>query len=54
LGQGRENAKEYLRQNPELADRIEQNIRHSSSDTMPMKVAVGTGRVEEDAEFALE
>ncbi len=30
LGQGRENAKEYLRQNPELAEELEQNIRLTS------------------------
>jgi recombination protein RecA len=33
LGQGRENAREYLRQNPELAQEIEQNIRASASPT---------------------
>ena len=31
LGQGRENAREYLKQNPELAQEIEQNIRASAS-----------------------
>jgi recombination protein RecA len=31
LGQGRENAKEYLRQNPELAREIEEQIRASAS-----------------------
>jgi len=33
LGQGRENAREYLRQNPELAQELEQNIRASASPT---------------------
>ena len=33
LGQGRENAKEYLSQNPELAKEIEQRIRASASNT---------------------
>ena len=33
LGQGRENAKEYLRQNPEIAQEIEQKIRASASPT---------------------
>jgi len=31
LGQGRENAREYLKQNPELAQELEQNIRASAS-----------------------
>ena len=31
LGQGRENAKQYLRENPELAKKIEQQIRASAS-----------------------
>jgi recombination protein RecA len=30
LGQGRENAKQYLKQNPELAQEIEQQIRASA------------------------
>jgi len=33
LGQGRENAKQYLRQNPELAQEIEQKIRASAATT---------------------
>jgi len=33
LGQGRENAKQYLSQNPELAKEIEQRIRASASNT---------------------
>ncbi|MEE8413296.1 MAG: DNA recombination/repair protein RecA, partial [Dehalococcoidales bacterium] len=33
LGQGRENAKQYLFQNPELAQEIEQNIRASAITT---------------------
>jgi len=39
LGQGRENAKQYLKQNPELADEIEQQIRASAKTnhvTMPI------------------
>ncbi len=36
LGQGRENAKQYLRQNPELAQEIEQKIRASAVTTNPM------------------
>jgi recombination protein RecA len=30
LGQGRENAKAYLKANPELADRIEKSIRENA------------------------
>jgi recombination protein RecA len=33
LGQGRENAKEYLKHNPELAQQIEQEIRASAITT---------------------
>jgi len=33
LGQGRENAKQYLSQNPELAQEIEQRIRASAMTT---------------------
>ncbi len=39
LGQGRENAKQYLKQNPELTDEIEQQIRASAETsrvTIPM------------------
>jgi recombination protein RecA len=28
IGQGRENAKTYLKENPEMADRLEKAIRH--------------------------
>jgi recombination protein RecA len=55
LGQGRENAKEYLRRNPALTDEIERLIRQGSAGTMPLKVAVGDGLLdeEEEAELAL-
>ena len=33
LGQGRENAKQYLSQNPELAQEIEQKVRASAVTT---------------------
>ncbi len=32
LGQGRENSKVYLRENPEIADRIEKAIRGKTED----------------------
>jgi recombination protein RecA len=55
LGQGRENAKDYLRRNPALTDEIERLIRQGSTGTMPLKVAVGDGLLdeEEEAELAL-
>jgi recombination protein RecA len=53
LGQGRENAKDYLRRNPEVADEIDRRIRLASVGTMPMKLSVGDGLVGEDAELAL-
>ena len=46
LGQGRENAKEYLRQNPELAAEIEGAIRQRAvGGEIPMTLAT-TGEVE--------
>ena len=33
LGQGRESAKHYLRENPELAQEIEEKIRASANDS---------------------
>jgi recombination protein RecA len=52
LGQGRENAKDYLRQHPEMADEIERQIKQASAGLMPMKVAVTDGVVEEEGAFA--
>jgi recombination protein RecA len=66
LGQGRENVKEYLKANPELADEIEAQIRTQMANTAPPleigtgaavkaprngKVAVAAGTAEEEAEF---
>jgi recombination protein RecA len=48
LGQGRENAKDYLRAHPEITDEIERQIRAASAGLMPMKLAVGDGVVEEE------
>jgi recombination protein RecA len=53
LGQGRENAKEHLRRSPDLTLAIERQIRQAATGSMPLKVAVGDGVVEDDAEFAL-
>ncbi|HVN53782.1 MAG TPA: recombinase RecA [Anaerolineaceae bacterium] len=44
LGQGRENAKEFLRQNPELADEIEQAVRQrATGGEIPLAVDGGGG-----------
>lgn len=48
LGQGRENAKEYLRRNPELADEIERQIRQAAAGAVPLPLAIGDGLVDED------
>ncbi len=36
LGQGRENAKEFLKQHPEASDRVEQEIRKHAEETTGM------------------
>jgi len=45
LGQGRENAKQYLKENPELADSIEQKIR----DNFDVLKNAGKGQIRQDA-----
>ncbi|HEY3115510.1 MAG TPA: recombinase RecA [Chloroflexota bacterium] len=52
LGQGRENAKEYLRRNAELTDEIERQVRQGASGAMPLRIAIGDGVVEEEVPFA--
>jgi recombination protein RecA len=47
LGQGRENAKEYLRQNPEIAQEIEQQIRAGAPPAYSLAETTGEGEVEE-------
>src|SRR5437867_4461150 len=54
LGQGRENAKDYLRRNPELTDTVERQVRQVAAGTMPLEVAVGDGIADEEGEFALQ
>lgn len=49
LGQGRENAKEFLRQNPELSDEIEQAVRQRAMGG-EIPIAFGVGGVEEGDE----
>ncbi len=46
LGQGRENAREFLKQNPQVADEIEQQIR-ASSGIAPVGAAESEGGAEE-------
>ena len=48
LGQGRENAKEFLRQNPELADNIEAQIRAAVAPAVVEVVAVEEESAEDD------
>jgi len=36
MGQGRDNAKNYLRDNPQAADTLEKQIRENSDKLMPM------------------
>jgi recombination protein RecA len=51
IGQGRENAKRFLRDNPEVADAIERKIRENAgllSDAMLDGTAVGAGDESED------
>jgi len=44
LGQGRESAKQYLRQNPELAEEIEQRIRASAGTTHSTTPEINTNK----------
>ncbi|MSQ23829.1 MAG: recombinase RecA [Chloroflexi bacterium] len=48
LGQGRENAKEFLRKNPEMANEIEQQIRQAAAGAVSLRLAVGSGVAEEE------
>jgi recombination protein RecA len=51
LGQGRENAKDYLRQNPDLMDEIEMTVRQQAlSGEMPLPIGDGG----EESEFTGE
>jgi recombination protein RecA len=47
IGQGRENAKTYLRENPELAARLEKAIRVKTDDVAEA-LMVGPGPEDED------
>ncbi|HEX2924283.1 MAG TPA: recombinase RecA [Chloroflexota bacterium] len=52
IGQGRENSKEFLRKNPEMAGEIERQIRQtvSAGKPLPLTAAVTVGAESEDAE----
>ena len=57
LGQGREKVKEFLKQNPTIADEIESRIRTAAADKTPVAVGVttngkgkGAAAAEEDEE----
>ena len=52
LGQGRENAKEYLRQHPEMAEELEGRIREAAR--APMEFSHDAGPTAEDEEQAAE
>lgn len=54
LGQGRENAKEFLRQNPDLSNEIEGEVRARSLSGDLMLRGVGAAGAEEDASFTEE
>jgi recombination protein RecA len=46
IGQGRENAKQFLRENPDLADEIERQVRDKLGMAPPGPVAVETPAAE--------
>src|SRR5512135_1686456 len=51
LGQGRENTKEYLRQNPDLSDEIEMAVRQrASGGEVPLPLNVGGGGSDDGGE----
>jgi len=51
LGQGRENAKEFLRQNPELMAKIEAAIReHAAQGAVPIAFSAGSGGGDDEAD----
>jgi recombination protein RecA len=55
LGQGRENSKEFLRQNPDLADEIETVIRQrASGGEVAMPLTTGSGGDEDEEEAGEE
>ncbi len=49
IGQGRENAKQFLRDNPKMADAIEKKIREQSAAISEALMVADTGEAESDA-----
>lgn len=57
LGQGRENAKQYLKEHPEIAQKIEEEIRKTVDQAPPAKIVddeVDNDEVDYQAEFTLD
>ncbi|MDY0018546.1 MAG: recombinase RecA [Anaerolineae bacterium] len=54
FAQGRENAKQYLQENPEFTDKIEQAIRDQMSTLGSLPLKVGVGAADEDYEGGKE
>jgi recombination protein RecA len=50
LGQGRENAKQFLRENPQLLEEIEERIRRTLDILNPGSVAFGVGSLSSSRE----
>jgi len=53
LGQGRENAKTFLRESPEIVVEIDQRIRDFGNETAPFEFALG-GQLSDDEPISLE
>jgi recombination protein RecA len=54
FAQGREYAKQYLQENPEFTDKIEQAIRDQMSTLGSLPLKVGVGAADEDYEGGKE
>lgn len=54
LGQGRENAKQFLKENPHIAESIEKKIRESSALTLPANTELPDDEDEEDFAASFE
>ena len=50
IGQGRENAKAYLREHPQIMDEIEHKVRVATSDGMEQLIILGNGALRVSAE----
>ncbi|MBX6394928.1 MAG: DNA recombination/repair protein RecA, partial [Alicyclobacillaceae bacterium] len=51
LGQGRENAKQFLKEHPEIADRIENKIRELCRSTAPSVIRPAVDEVADEGDF---